>query len=877
MLQSLHLLQNQTRLLSDYTPPHSTFENIENIIAGLRDPAFCHLALRKRFKHINQILTQLILNAPPQAFLLSAILDFFHRINQEKLLKEILDLPSFEFWLNHFSELSDQDNHTIRAKIIGKHLPREEYQLFFPIGMGKTYFGSHFVTAHLSPDVDTMIASFWGWMDAFGARVGSGLHLWCLPDGPPDSPVTSFFKKLVGTEIFTYTARTASSINLTAMDLLTQKFFTKELGQVIVSSIEHERNDKAIILVNQQGHYLGDWRSSNMESIRQVVVLFKSCLHWFENNLHSRIISLFADNTLSAKNLAAFNASIFDVKIKDCEPAQDFSHIQKTRLNDFLCKVLELANGIEGTFADLNQTLNQASICGLLHFQQQVETLGSTDLFDEKGCLKEDRPRIFNYLKELIKHFDQAIFEVSNYVERLDIVLKIKYEVLNFPYTYLTLGSDVNEMRQKMQNHDFLTVVIHESDGSLFPVGVVRAEDLREQGLGTVSFRDFSSLDEVKMASCLEVISIVDHHKSSLKTVSVPTALIGDVQSCNVLMAEQAFKINDQYSLGGMNNEEIEKQILLLCSSPITPSNTRLLHRLLQRRMVVQRKHPYFVHPSREFFEYVTFLQAILDDTDLLTKASSRDIDCVAQLLNRLKSLSIKEEVEIIMLDDIPRGEKFVKEATQRILQQVDMYSLYKQIYRLRESEVESNLILCVEKLPSNIFLDTKEQNGCARVGQTKLFASNFPLLLKNIGEIRQIWLNQSQSVFEEKPEIDLYLHMISTIASAEEVHNNQIGPYTHQDELWLWTPGTQAGYRHLNSFLAGFQYSVKTFEESLSLEFIDNPPEEFKCLFDIHFPQIPRKHSMANHNRPIAVLRFKAGALNSRKSMITPFLPRLT
>ena len=43
------------------------------------------------------------------------------------------------------------------------------------------------------------------------------------------------------------------------------------------------------------------------------------------------------------------------------------------------------------------------------------------------------------------------------------------------------------------------------------------------------------------MAPYLEVISVVDHHKSSLKTPSVPTALIGDTQSCNVLIAEQAF------------------------------------------------------------------------------------------------------------------------------------------------------------------------------------------------------------------------------------------------------------------------------------------------------------------------------------------------
>jgi len=117
---------------------------------------------------------------------------------------------------------------------------------------------------------------------------------------------------------------------------------------------------------------------------------------------------------------------------------------------------------------------------------------------------------------------------------------------------------------------------------------------------------------------------------------------------------------------------------------------------------------------------------------------------------------------------------------------------------------------------------------------------------------------------------------MVSTIASAEEVHKNKIGPYNHQDELWLWTPDTQSAFHHLNSFLAGFQYAVKEFRATMSLEFLDTPPEEFIDIFDIHFPEIPKKNSETADNTPMAILRFKAGALNSRKSMITPFLPRL-
>ena len=37
-----------------------------------------------------------------------------------------------------------------------------------------------------------------------------------------------------------------------------------------------------------------------------------------------------------------------------------------------------------------------------------------------------------------------------------------------------------------------------------------------------------------------------------------------------------------------------------------------------------------------------------LDDTDLLTKISRVDVECMASLLNRLKSLTMKKEVEIV-------------------------------------------------------------------------------------------------------------------------------------------------------------------------------------------------------------------------------------
>lgn len=866
----------QVSTLGNYLPKTEHFPSIEKIIDSFQDKSFNHLTLRKKFKKINQTLCDLILSDPKPSYLLPAILDFIDRINQKNLLTEPFTLTSFEFWLNNFSDLSPLDNQEIRSKIVGKAIPRSEYQQLFPIGMDKAFTGSHFVASHLSPDVDTMTAAFWSWMDAFAARVGTGLHIWFLPGGTPDSPVTQVYEELFGKNIFSCLARNTPSLTLSAMDLVNQKNLSKEYGSQLTSHLEHGSDEKAIILINEQGQYLSDYRISDLELVNPVIISFKTCLRWFENNIHTQLISLFAKKELSKKDFPPFIISLFDLKMKDCEPVQEFSEKQKSDLNEFLIKVLTVPSGLNGSFDNLIASLEKHSINKLSIFQKEVKNLSKSSLLDRDGKLIENRPEIFHELDKVIHELDEAIQEIRNYLERLDVILAIKHQVLGVPLQYLTLRTDVEEIRQKMQGYDFLTVVIHEQDGSLFPVGVIRDSDLRKPTLGTVSLRDFCNMDEIKMASYFEVISVIDHHKMSLKTNSAPTINIGDVQSSNVILAELAFKINDKYSTGGLSQQELDSQIdEIIHKKTTTPTDNRLLQRLIQRRLALQTKGSYYIHPSREYHEYLAFLHAILDDTDLLTKVSHRDVECMAQILNRLKSLSVSKEVEVIHFDDLPKDGTFAKKAAQLLLKHPDLYSLYKKIYAYRETDVEVNLDLIHKKKPSNIFADTKEQNGCARVGQTKLFSCNIASFKKIASNMQQTWLNQALAYYEDKMDVDLHIHMVSTILSAEEVYHGNETKYNHQDELWLWIPPTQQARDHLASFLTNFQHVAKNFKDDLMhVELTGNRAEEYREIFNQNFLTIPI-HKI-NSDRPIAVLRFKAGAVNSRKSMITPFLPRL-
>lgn len=827
---------------------------------------FLQLSQRKRFRKVNEVLLDLIRKNTEEAFLLPAVVAYIQRINALKILKEHYHISLFEFWLNHYSEVSEEENYRVRAQIVGKYLPRVAYQPFFPIGMGHKFPGTHYVVAHISPDIDTTIASFWGWVDAFAARVGDGVHLWALPGGPPDSPIIQIFQEAFGTGVFDALCRTSASLTLRSMDLVTSANFIKMPPETQVSSLDHGFNEKAVILVDAQGHYLGDWRSTDVEPVRQIIVLFKACMRWFETNVHTLLIELFSNPLVQSRDILKTVDAIFDKKIGDCEPVRDFTDQQNRDLEALFQHIFKLEKGLQATFQDLNQAFQKLSVSDFDAFRKELQALGNSEIFDQEKKLIENRPPLFQHLHRVFSSLEKAIHQARDYVERLDVSMQIKSDVVGKTLHFLTIRSDVDDIALKMGNYSYLTVVIPEESGSYYPVGVVWAKDLRQQTLGTVSLRDFSNFEEVKMAPYLAVISVIDHHKSSLKTMSPPTATLGDAQSCNVLVAEMSMELNQPVSLKGMSPHAIVEQLK-------NPPSTRIAQRLLLRKIAAETKGNYYVHPQRESLESFFFLQAILDDTDLLTKVTARDVECVAELLNTLKTLTVGRETEIIDLSTLPKDPQFAKKAAQLILSHPDMYSLYHKVYASKENEVEEVLKACVEGHPSSFFTDTKEQNGCCRVGQAKLFTRNHPHFETQRKILQKMWLEKAQAIHARHPALDLHMQMISTIASADEVFKGEVGKYAHRDELWIWIPNTPQAQDHLASFLSAFQHLQLLQEISLELQLPREDPSDLQGVFTRNFFPLPIKK---DGELPLAVLSYAAGALNSRKALISPYLPRV-
>lgn len=858
--------------LGDYIVQKQVFPKIESVFKEFDGATFKNLPLRQKMDRVCRELLNLIDQA--EGFLLMAALDFVGRIHRKSVL-EHFHFNHFELWLNQFSGISAEKSLEIRGKLAGRFVPREMFQVLFPIGMEKMYAGPHFVTAHTSPDLDTTVASFWGWVDAFSARVSKGIHVWNIPggQGPSQAETELLFFSIFGPDVFEVLAKHRTALSISGIDLVSQEGMVERFLHDSVLDIDPNQRSEAVVLVDEKGGYLGEWRSTDVDRVRSIVNLLNQCLRWYENDLHVKLVALFAEEKLSEQQLQQFFKAMQEMRIEECLPAKEFSAAQRQAVADYLVKVLGVSEGLESSFSLFARALSKH---GLSEFEEFGKlSMETSSVFDKTGAVTLDRVQLFSYLMRVISTLEKAIYRVREYVDQLSIALKVKTEVLGLLPHHINYRADLEEMKRKMDHLPYLTVTASDPEGHLYPLGVIHAADLFKSSLGTVTLRDFSNREETKVPSYLEVISVLDHHKSQIVTNSPTTAHISDAQSSNVLVAQISFAISDPFSSGGMSREEIASQIKEVQKNLETAASKRILQRLLKRQLATDRNTPYFVAPEREIIEYLHCLYAILDDTDLLSKVSAVDVQCVAEILNRLKSLISRKEVEIIQLDDLAQDTAFAKKAAARILQNEDMYSLYRKIYLAKEEGVEENLLLASQEKPSNLFADTKVQNGCCRIGQTKLFSKNYLSFDKYVKAIRKKWLSAAQKAHKEHPEIDFHLHMISTISGAEELYHGKSGGYSHQDELWIWIPETEVAIEHLKNFLSHFQTSPAIENNPMEVEFLGHNARDLGQIFKESFFPTPVKIS-SQENIPIAVLRYRAGSLNSRKSMISPYLPTI-
>jgi len=847
------------------------FKHLNHKLEKLNSPQFLKLNEFQKQEALSLLLLNLI-QEEPSGFVLRQIADFIRCVHSLKLVSKYT-IFVFENWLNQYSGLSEKENLTIRGKIVGKTVPRYEYQGLFPIGMGKTFDGPHFVTAHGSPDLDTIVASFWGWVDAFGARVSSGLHIWNVPSGPPKAvtELDPLFYQVFGDNVFSDFSRSKEVLNITAFDLLTKNGMTLCYPQQSLRELTDET--KAVVLVDDEGNYVGDWKGVNSEKYRRILNLFYLLLHYFETQFQHTLIKALSSEKPKSNEIKDELKKIFNFSVLKTEVLRNLTVKEQTQLDSFLRDVLQISHGIESSMQMIVESIGKITKLSYPTLISLIEELFSKDLFDSEDRLLENRPLLLQTLEKSVSSLFILFREIRSYLESFYVALGAKEKVLGLMPDSVAYNADIEEVKSRMDRSPFLTVNLHLDAGVHFPLGVIFSQDIQRQILGTVTLRDFSNKEETKIPSYLEIISGLDHHKFNFSGSQPATITIKDVQSANVLVAFAAFEINDRYSFSGIKKDQIDH--LIGKEKEETLSSLRLKQRLLMRKANMLKYGQCAIDEEREFLEYYHFLFAILDDTDLLSKVTHLDINCVASLLNRMKSLQLKKEVEEVHFDDLDvKDPSFSKKATLKLLQNKELYSLYQIVYEKREKDVEKHLESMLSKPTFPLFEDTKTQNGCARVGQKKLYSSNFKAYFGLRESLKELWLKESFNVLEKTPAIDLHMLMMTTIASTEDVFKGASAHYSHQDELWIAIPDTETAVTHLKLFLNQFKrnQAIQKDAAHIHVEVFGKTATLFKLIFEESFIQCPVEAKRGPDH--FAVIYHSAGILNSRKTMISPFLP---
>ncbi|MEC8306783.1 MAG: hypothetical protein VXZ72_02870 [Chlamydiota bacterium] len=803
---------------------------------------------------ISQTLLHLLNNINKPDFFLGGVIDWIKKVQSLPQGSEYR-FSTFEYWLNTASELDEREQSELRGKIAGKWIPRPCYQALFPIGMGQRYPGPHIVSGHAAPDLDTTIASFWGWIDAFAARLGEGNHRWNLPRDcdPHHVEIDWLFYGPFGPHIFEL-ADPHFSLAIVSQDIASQERVRYLNGKDRLSfAMDHE----ALILTNESGHYIGDWRPRDGSEVRYLTHAIHTLLLSLTSSWIEKLHNLFSQDTLSCDACTQSIDALLMLPLTSFPLIEEWFPHEQQHIHNTLIQFLKMEKGLSSSVESLLSALGVE--------RQAIMQALTDELFPRKGPWPPTP--IFQAIQQVVQQLNRAVTAFRQRSETLEGAYLIKSEVLGHTPHTLSHTASWEEMVQSMKNYSYLTVLRHPNHGKPLPLGIVEASSLKKGILGTVSLRDFCNREELHIGHGLEIISVMDHHRSDIQTQMPANIQIHDVQSANTLLAESALSINAPYQRASFSDR---------LEPPSDPSPPNMRHYLLEVSQYVAQHHqsPYYVSPRREYLELLHFLYAIFDDTDLLGKATPRDIHVVARLLNRLKSIARGKLTTLVDLSDLPQDTRFVKEAARLILQHPDCYSLYLPIYEKKKERFEEEIIQTLQQNKSTLFADTKLLKKCHRVGQIKCCAESAPLLALHREALISVWQQEAAELSASQPTLLLHLQMLSTLPSAKDIFHGRTPQYSHHDSLWIWIPDRQEAERQLRRFLLNFQHHPSLPSLDVKATFIGPQQRSLSRLLQESFLDIAHSFDSLSTPYSLIILNYGAGSLNSRKGSITPFLP---
>ena len=826
------------------------FNKIEQVIEQLKNQ-LRELTEIQSYNLVHKTLFDLIFESKNNDFLLSCVVDYCARIDCLAVIESNVSINSFEHWLNIYFEnnyIDEEQVMLVRGKIVGKYIPRRDYFNSFPIYGNRLFRGSHHVTAHKNPDVDTIIASFVSWMDSFSCRLTSNLHYWNVPMGEPSELNAYFLKKFFGKYVFSRLVRRRLKIMNMAIDLATTENMKiidckKDLRTIDVD------DGQTMIIIDKDGFYLGNWYKND---VRLVDNIYSALVQQFQR---------FTENfsfVYTQENFENFVNSTKETLLFSCS-----NTIQCDTVKNLLFEVFSISDLEKISLASFFELIYLIDCPNIERaYEAYQKFLENLVVYETQEDFNKDFLLFHKQTHTLIK---EALSSVIAHMNTLENALKIKKNILGLKEQAISHKTPSNEILAHLQHGDAITVYYPHKDKKM-PVGIIPKRLLLGDSHGWVSFRDFSNYNEIDLESNIKLISIVDHHYMDIKTDSCINVNLAEVQSTNTLLAEMALNINKKYSTHGLTIAEIESNEKEIAKMSEGYEKTVLQRQVFTIKSTFETKTKYWVNVERELQEYYLFLVAILDDTDFMSKVSRRDLNVIRSLINKINVITTKNLRKNIFFDKTRDVSKELEK--EELLQHPILKELCDDIYNYREKILNER----IKSLDSEkIFEDCKEQKFSYLISQSKLLGNNYETFKKKRLDLMNIWIDFiDQHALKEKA---FALQMNSTIKVPYEIRVR----YDGQDEIWIYSNTEKVeNLVALKHFLASFYHKVMDSNNQLVGCFIEGEKKVFDSISS-RISLIPWQFQENNDlNNSLIVLKFDRATVNSRKKQITPYLLEL-
>ena len=381
--------------------------------------------------------------------------------------------------------------------------------------------------------------------------------------------------------------------------------------------------------------------------------------------------------------------------------------------------------------------------------------------------------------------------------------------------------------------------------------GAIQSDIFKQKEMISVSLRDFSNKAEVPITSAANVVSIIDHHKTDIQSSKPWNCIISDTESCNTIIAEHLFNQYDMYSRPYSGNDTVDQ---ITKEKHLDSEKRRTLVKLLAQRTDASND-TYFVDINRELHDYELLLHAILDDTDLLSKTSIRDLICIAELIDRIVSITDRRRNSILrtQVEQLNSDKKVIKEI---ILEHPFMQTTMKRIYTMRIEQVEEDIL----SLSSSLFSDTKYMSDVS-ICQVKLFPDNITSLNEHYDNLTHHW---KQLITDSKRDTRLDILFFSTLKQKHHTNTNQ-----PLDKMLIRFQQNDTARSKLMHFLNHFLTQQSLLSCTIKLNTHPNETSFFAELAHLENVTIKDTHAIQS----TLIIEYPASQVNSRKKQIAPFI----